>query len=40
MFELVGKLYLYIWLIGFVVGGLFVVCLGYLMIVRIMCKNI
>ncbi|WP_462168909.1 ABC transporter permease [Pseudoalteromonas lipolytica] len=39
MFELAGKLHPHIWLIGPAAGGLFVACLGYLMIARTMRKN-
>ena len=39
MFELAGKLHPHIWLIGPIVGGVFVACLGYLMIARTMRKN-
>ncbi|WP_404339740.1 ABC transporter permease [Pseudoalteromonas mariniglutinosa] len=39
MFDLAGKLHPDIWLIGPVVGGVFVASLGYLMIARTMRKN-
>ena len=39
MFDLAGKFHPHIWVIGPAVGGLFVACLGYLMIARTMRKN-
>ena len=39
MFDLAGKLHPHIWLIGPIVGGVFVASLGYLMIARTMRKN-
>lgn len=39
MFDLAGKLHPHIWLIGPVVGGVFVASLGYLMVARTMRKN-
>ena len=39
MFDLAGKLHPHIWLIGPIVGGVFVASLGYFMIARTMRKN-
>ncbi len=39
MFDLAGKLHPHIWLIGPLVGGVFVASLGYFMIARTMRKN-